>query len=65
MTPEILEARDIAWNREYEWRYTVHRLEKLYSAQQAGEANPYTRERVARLEAVLAAMQGHPGALAQ
>ncbi|MEJ1200175.1 MULTISPECIES: hypothetical protein [unclassified Streptomyces] len=64
MTPEILEERDIAWNREYEWRYTSHRLEKLYSAMRAGDTSTYTSERVARLEAVLAAMQGHPSALA-
>ncbi|MFE0789147.1 hypothetical protein ACFW4T_28570 [Streptomyces mutabilis] len=64
MTNEERDAVDIAWDFEYEWRYTLHRLERLYSAQRAGDDSVYTRERAQRLEAVLAAMQGHPSALA-
>ncbi|MGQ4468924.1 hypothetical protein ACN6K6_007466 [Streptomyces violaceoruber] len=64
MTNEERDAIDRAWDREYEWRWTAARLEKLYAAQLAGDDSVYTRERAQRLEAVLAAMQGHPAALA-
>lgn len=64
LTPEMREAREIAWDLEYEVRYTMHRLEKLYSAMYAGDTSEVTRTRVRRLEAVLSALQGFPEVLA-
>jgi hypothetical protein len=58
------EAEEAAWFRELEWRRTTRRLEALYAAQRAGDGSTYTRQRVSRLEAVQAALQGFPGALA-
>ncbi|MFE9136200.1 hypothetical protein [Streptomyces sp. NPDC007355] len=59
-----LEAEEAAWFRELEWQRIARRLEALYAAQRAGDGSAYTRQRVTRLEAVQAALQGFPGALA-
>ncbi|MBT2440319.1 hypothetical protein J7E93_09395 [Streptomyces sp. ISL-36] len=60
----VQEAEEAAWFRELEWRRTARRLEALYAAQTAGDGSAYTRQRVERLEAVQAALQGFPAALA-
>ncbi|WP_405544233.1 hypothetical protein OG590_17395 [Streptomyces goshikiensis] len=57
------EAEEAAWFRECEWQRIARRLEVLYAAQLAGDRSRYIGERVTRLEAVQAALQGFPGAL--
>lgn len=46
-----------------EVRHLTSRLDHLYRQQHLGDRTEPTRQRVARLEAVLAALQGHPEAL--
>lgn len=46
-----------------EVRCLTARLETLYMAQHGGDGTLLTRQRVERLEALLAAFQGHPEAL--
>lgn len=59
------EADEHAWFTELEWQRVARKLEALYAAQKAGDATQYTRQRVARLEALTAALQGFSGALSQ
>ncbi|MEU0249276.1 hypothetical protein ABZ192_34140 [Streptomyces sp. NPDC006235] len=58
------DAADAAWERELEWRQTSRRLDALYDAQTAGDRSTYTQQRIARLEAVQAALCGFPEQLA-
>ncbi|MET9309232.1 hypothetical protein ABZX68_28620 [Streptomyces cellulosae] len=46
-----------------EIRYTTFRLDVLYRRQHKGDRSALTRQRVERLEALLAALQGYPEAL--
>ncbi|MEW2321675.1 hypothetical protein AB0926_11295 [Streptomyces griseoincarnatus] len=46
-----------------EIRYTTFRLDVLYRRQHKGDRTVLTRQRVERLEALLAALQGFPDAL--
>jgi hypothetical protein len=46
-----------------EVRCLTKRLDALYAAQWRGDRTLLTRQRVERLEALLAAFQGHPEAL--
>ncbi|MBQ0974756.1 hypothetical protein KBZ00_27040 [Streptomyces sp. RK31] len=46
-----------------EIRYTTFRLDVLYRRQHKGDRTALTRQRVERLEALLAALQGFPDAL--
>ncbi|MFB8417300.1 hypothetical protein ACFC63_17510 [Streptomyces albidoflavus] len=43
--------------------HLTFRLDHLYRQQHQGDRTEPTRQRVARLEALLAALQGHPEAL--
>ncbi|KMS91731.1 hypothetical protein ACZ91_08810 [Streptomyces regensis] len=58
------EAEEAAFLRELEWRHITRQLEALYGAVRAGEGSEYTRQRIRRLEALQAALQGFPEALA-
>lgn len=58
------EAKEAAWFREIEWRRITRQLESLYVAVRAGDGSAYTRQRIGRLEALQAALQGFPAALA-
>jgi hypothetical protein len=58
------EAEEAAWERELEWRHITRQLEALYGAVRAGDDSAYTRQRIGRLEALQAALQGFPEALA-
>lgn len=58
------EAEEAAFLRELEWRQITRKLEALYGAVRAGEGTEYTRQRIRRLEALQAALQGFPEALA-
>lgn len=57
------EAEEAAFLRELEWRHITRQLEALYDAVRAGEGTEYTRQRIRRLEALQAALQGFPEAL--
>jgi hypothetical protein len=57
-------AEEIAWHTESEWRHIAGKLEALYARVSAGDDSVHTRERIGRLEAMQAALQGFPGALA-
>lgn len=57
-------AEEIAWHTESEWRRIAGKLESLYARVSAGDDSVHTRERIGRLEAMQAALQGFPGALA-
>lgn len=46
-----------------EIRYISFRLDCLYRRQHKGDRSVLTRQKVERLEALLAALQGHPEAL--
>jgi hypothetical protein len=58
------DAEDAAWERQLEWRQITRKLEALYGAVRAGDGSAYTRQRIGRLEALQAALQGFPEALA-
>lgn len=58
-------AEEEAWYRAAEWRRIAGKLEAAYAAVMAGDDSPHTRERIGRLEALQAALQGFPDALAQ
>ncbi|MGV2916367.1 hypothetical protein [Streptomyces alfalfae] len=58
------DAKEAAWERELEWRQITRKLEALYGAVRAGEGTEYSRQRIRRLEALQAALQGFPEALA-
>lgn len=58
------EAEEAAFYREVEWKRITRTLEGLYGAVRAGDGSTITRERIGRLEALLAALQGFPEALA-
>ncbi|GLV74975.1 hypothetical protein Shyhy02_29750 [Streptomyces hygroscopicus subsp. hygroscopicus] len=58
------EAEEAACERELEWRHITRQLEALYGAVRAGDGSVYTRQRIGRLEALQAALQGFPEALA-
>jgi hypothetical protein len=49
--------------REAEWLHISRKLEALYGAVLAGDESVYTRRRIARLEALLAVLEGFPEAL--
>ncbi|WP_158686600.1 hypothetical protein [Streptomyces griseoflavus] len=57
-------ADDAAWERELEWRQITRRLDALYAAQAVGDDSTYTQQRIARLEALQAALCGFPEQLA-
>ncbi|MEU5578114.1 hypothetical protein ABZ791_09040 [Streptomyces huasconensis] len=57
-------AREAARERAAEVRALTHRLESLYALQYAGDRTTRLAARVARLEALLAALQGFPDAMA-
>jgi hypothetical protein len=46
-----------------EYRRLSRRLDALYAAQTAGDSSVYTRQRIARLEALQQAFMGFPEAL--
>lgn len=58
------EAEEAAFYREVEWKRIARTLEALYAAVVAGDSSTYTRQRIARLEALQQALMGFPGALA-
>ena len=58
------EAQEAAWFRQVEWQRITRQLEALYGAVRAGDGSVYTRQRIRRLEALQAALQGFPEALA-
>jgi hypothetical protein len=49
-----------AEERVAEWRRITRRLDALYAAQAAGDETVLTRQRIARLEALQAALCGFP-----
>ncbi|MFD5188962.1 hypothetical protein ACFWMU_12605 [Streptomyces sp. NPDC058357] len=58
------DAKEAAWERELEWRQITRKLEALYGSVRAGDSSVYTRQRIARLEALQQALMGFPAALA-
>ncbi|OKK02736.1 hypothetical protein AMK26_24440 [Streptomyces sp. CB03234] len=58
------EAEEAAFLRELEWRHITRQLEALYGAVRAGNGTEHIRQRIRRLEALQAALQGFPEALA-
>lgn len=59
-----LEADEAARLRETEWRLITRRLDALYTAQASGDDSILTRQRIQRMEALQAALMGHPEAMA-
>ncbi|WP_404784194.1 hypothetical protein [Streptomyces pristinaespiralis] len=59
----LSEADEHAWFTELEWQRVTRKLEALYATQKAGDSSAYTRQRVQRLEALQAALQGFPDSL--
>ncbi|WP_158708304.1 hypothetical protein [Streptomyces sp. NRRL S-455] len=58
------EAEEAAWFRQVEWQRIERTLNGLYARQLAEGGSVLLRQRIKRLEALLATLQGHPGALA-
>jgi len=64
MTKDQFDADEAAWFRQLEWQRLSRKLDTLYAAAVAGDDSVLTRQRIARLEALQAALLGHPTALA-
>lgn len=56
---------EIETNRDIEFMVITRKLNRLYAAQMDGDDTVRTRQRVAALEALCAALQGFPEAMAQ
>ncbi len=58
------EAEEALYLRQLEWSHISRQLDAAYAAMRDGDDSFLTRQRVGRLEALLAVLQGHPEALA-
>ncbi|GGX12643.1 hypothetical protein [Streptomyces chartreusis] len=64
MTREEFDARNAAWDQEYEYLTVSRRLDRLYAARSAGDTTVYLAQRIDRTERLLQAMLGFPEQLA-
>ncbi|MFD4633346.1 hypothetical protein ACFVYR_34990 [Streptomyces sp. NPDC058284] len=58
------DAEEATFSLEAEVRQISRNLDRLYRAMAAGDTSQYTRQRIRRTEALLAALQGFPAAMA-